>query len=394
LAPTEFLPMLFLLSNFPIQLIGAAKLLRSASSLFLLAFCWLACQHRALRMAERPQLVIFLPEHLDTLLSAKSADDGAKLSIATLRDHTDFCRAFAAKLGPRFVKDDWIDSTEFPSQGRYRWKNAQAFGEERLEVVLSIDTSATSVNLSFLFYNDQKLYCQNRPDIVAFVDSLARATLFNQAIVKDPRGHRRRAYLPDSLEKHFIPVLLQEFQALANARFPQHRSSFDLDIEVDCRGAGSAEKSSDCPEDQWVVFSDWLRKKRFPIVIYDTTKDTAEYTLELRTWVCDSTIINPYLRNWLRGIPPSEEDFTEARLLPANSVGCPQPLLMIITQEVRVHFYEKTGQEVRLAGQAEEDLWLGLSVMRLEDFDLDGTSEVVVESGPNMNGNRIRCIFH
>jgi len=250
--------MFFSLPNFPLQLIGAAQLLRSASSIFLLAFCWLACQPSASRMAEQPQLVIFLPEHLDTLLLARSADDEAELTINTLRDHTAFCRAFAAKFEPRFAKDDTSNSTEFPSQGFYRWKGARAFGEKQLEALLYIDTIGASANLSFLFYNDQKLHCQNRPDIVAFVDSLARATLFNQPIVKNPRGQRPREYLPDSLKKHFVPALLQEFQTLANARFPQYRLSFDLEIEVDRSGVGSAEKSSYCPGDQWVVFSDWL----------------------------------------------------------------------------------------------------------------------------------------
>lgn len=330
--------------------------------------------------------VKFFPEGLDTVLIDA---EGTRLKISTLRDYRKLCAALLEEFGPSLPVN--YNESHY-NDVFYRWKAPQSFGVQGYEMEFIIFKQYQEFNFIQIYITDkQKNWLPIPPSFASHFQSLCAQYLCNEPIVMQPRRDMNMpgfSYLSavveyDSLDLH---------RSLDSLFDPYHRNA-RINFSINKLGEISALKVDAGPKAE-VFLRQWTKTLNFPILIYDTYKDTAIYQVCWQDGISRSNYLLHIQKLIVtHTLPRDTTPFALAFVGDFFNSGDTIAIIPMPDTNL-VHCYTlKSGVLHALKQSPINEYTEGIETF-FEDMNFDGIYELVFTASPNMHGNIERTIYY
>jgi hypothetical protein len=334
-------------------------------------------------LASKP--VKYYPEGLDTVeLDA----DGTRLKISTRKDYRKLCAAMLQEFGPSLP----INNHESQyNDVFYRWKAPQSFGVRGYEMEFIVFKQYQEFIFIQLYITDKKKHwLPIPPEFAAHFKSLCQQYLLVEPTIMQPRRDMDTPHF-----KYLSAVLAYDSLGLhrsLDSLFDPYNLHARIVFNINQMGEISALKVEAGAKAE-VFLRQWIKSLNFPVLIYDTYKDTAIYQVSWQDGLSMSNYL-PYMQKLILNHVLPLDSTPYARAFVGDFFKSGDTLAIIPMPDTNLVYAYKIESGVfkalssnPISGYSEGD------EVFFEDMDFDGTNELVFTASPNMHGNIDRTIY-
>lgn len=350
--------------------------------IFALSFCCCRPTSQA-GLAGKP--VRFYPEFLDTVMVDA---DGTRIKVSTHRDYRKLCAALLREFGPSLP----VDSIDLRyNDVFYRWRAPQQFDMPGDEMEFLIFKQYQEFIFIQLYVRDKKKgWLPLSPALKSYFTKTCQQYLLGEAIVMQPR---RDLHMPDykylsavvnydSLGLHrALDSLFDPFHLHAEITFTINQSGEIAALKVE------AGKQAD------TFLRHWVKSFNFPILIYDSFKDTATYTVRWQDRISMSGYL-PHIQQLIinHAVPIDTTSYAPAFVGDFFKTGDTLAIIPIPDTNLVYCYKIKSSVFQAVSPYPISEYSEGADIY-FEDMNFDGTNELVIAASPNMHGNVARDIY-
>jgi len=329
--------------------------------------------------------VKFYPEFLDSVMVDA---DGTRLKISTRKDYRKLCAVLLQQFGPSLPVD--YNESHY-NDVFYRWKAPQQFDIQGYEMEFLIFKQYQEFIFIQLYITDKKKHwLPIPPALKSYFTNICQQYLSGEPTIMRPRRDLDipnykylSAVLPyDSLGLHrALDSLFDPYDLHTTMTFTINRSGEIAAVKVDAGKQAEA------------FLQHWVKSLNFPILIYDTYKDTATYTVEWEDHIDMSNYL-PHIQKMILNHELTAASTPYARAFVGDFFNTGDTLAIIPIPDTNlVYCYKIKSSVFQALHQYPIREYTEGDEITLEDMNFDGTNELVITASPNMQGNIARTIY-
>ncbi len=329
--------------------------------------------------------VKFYREALDTVMVDA---DGTRIEISTRRDYQKLCAALLQQFGPSLP----VDSNDLRYHDVfYRWKVPQQFDTQGNEMKFLIFKEYQEFIFIQLYVTDKKKnWLPLSPASKAYFTKMCQRYLLGETTIMRPR---RDEHIPDY--KYLSAILdydsLGLHRALDSLFDPYHLHA-EIALTINHSGEISALKV-EAGKQAEAFLRHWVESLNFPILIYDTFKDTATYTVAWQDGISMSNYL-PHIQKMILNHELAVDTTSYAPTFVGDFFNTADTFAIIPMPDTSlVYCYKIKSSVFQAVNPYPISEYSEGADIYFEDMNFDGTNELVIAAHPNMHGNVARAIY-
>ncbi|MFZ4401582.1 MAG: hypothetical protein ACOYO1_16235 [Bacteroidales bacterium] len=341
--------------------------------------------------------IIYLDDEVDTIIISKSwRNKCLTFHINTFRDYRKFLSFFKKEFGsPKYSLGSNLNDSTYQF-GKYFWKHKTAFGLKDLELTLRIDDDYGSFSINCSIWSEKMKDISNDSIITQFFTEACKTKLFNQKVIyKLQTGNSH-------IEKHFDlqEIIHKNYDSLIHIferSIKLTDEKVELKLTINEKGK-IQEKEITGNQEIKKLLEQFINQTEFPVLIYKQSKDRIKYNLSWEFWISDETFLNrakSLIKSGINNYLPTN-GFNQNRFYISYGdffktgrkiyvVRNPYGKLISFLDLENGEF-----KELYLANDSDNERYIDMDIA---DLNNDTLKEIIIQTPPNMNGNRWKEVY-